>query len=421
MLRGGVGGFAGRPPFAWLTNAYVGTGKVQTVLICNAPGTVPAPTTDIARLPRNCINTPAVPAPPRITYFASDFRFQQAIKYVLGLDHQLGLGFTTSLDVIHSKTRNHLHVSDVNLVERGVNAEGRVVYGRLLTSQGGVVSYPTRVDSLNFGPVYRFGNISADRSTSVAAEVEKHWTGGGQLQFGYSWSRSEDVMSLSGFNGLVILTTNPIDGSIAKRNLRRSARDIPHNLVATAVVPVRFGLTASIFFRARSGTPYAYVNNGDANADGTQGNDLAYIPRDAADVSLANPADYALLDAFIDTESCLRNQRGHIMSRNSCRNPAVQSLDLRLAKSFRTRREERLEVSADVFNLPNLLNHGSGLVRETTGREETQLLTVVGWDGAANRPRYRIPTSSGQLAVRRNGIVVDASRWRMQLGARYSF
>jgi len=67
------------------------------------------------------------------------------------------------------------------------------------------------------------------------------------------------------------------------------------------------------------------------------------------------------------------------------------------------------------------LNHGSGLVRETTGREETQLLTVVGWDGAANRPRYRIPTSSGQLAVRRNGIVVDASRWRMQLGARYSF
>ena len=296
-----------------------------------------------------------------------------------------------------------------------------MVYGTLSTSQGRVVSYPTRVDSLNFGPVYRFGNISADRSTSVAAEVQKHWTGGGQLQFGYSWSRSEDVMSLAGFNGLVILTTNPIDGSIARRNLRRSARDIPHNLVATAVVPVRFGLTASIFFRARSGTPYAYVNNGDANADGTQGNDLAYIPRDAADVSLANPADYALLDAFIDTESCLRNQRGHIMSRNSCRNPAVQSLDLRLAKSFRTRREERLEVSADVFNLPNLLNHGSGLVRETTGREETQLLTVVGWDGAANRPRYRIPTSSGQLAVRRNGIVVDASRWRMQLGARYSF
>lgn len=163
------------------------------------------------------------------------------------------------------------------------------------------------------------------------------------------------------------------------------------------------------------------MNNGDANADGTQGNDLAYIPRDAADVSLANPADYALLDAFIDTESCLRNQRGRIMSRNSCRNPAVQSTDLRLAKSFRTRREERLEVSADVFNLPNLLNHGSGLVRETTGREETQLLTVVGWDGAANRPRYRIPTSNGQLAVRRNGIVVDASRWRMQLAARYSF
>src|SRR5678816_4498825 len=104
-------------------------------------------------------------------------------------------------------------------------------------------------------------------------------------------------------------------------------RDIPHNLVSTTVFPVGPGFTGGLFFRARSGTPWAFTVAGDANGDGASGNDLAYIPRDSSDLSLRNPAAFHALDNLIGRLGCARSQRGRIMQRNSCRNHAVMMLD----------------------------------------------------------------------------------------------
>jgi hypothetical protein len=176
-------------------------------------------------------------------------------------------------------------------------------------------------------------------------------------------------------------------------------------------------------FSARSGTPYAYTADGDANADGVSNNDLLFIPRSASDMNLSNPDSFPLLDAYIGAEPCLRRQRGRIMSRNSCRNPAVYNADVSIAKTLMARGLHGFVITADVFDLPNLLNRNWGLVRESAIREDKQgLLSVVGWDAAANRPRYAILTAAGgRVLATRNAVVVDASRWRMQLGARYNF
>jgi hypothetical protein len=204
--------------------------------------------------------------------------------------------------------------------------------------------------------------------------------------------------------------------------LRRSARDVPHSAVLTAAGPIWFHSTAGVFLRARSGTPYAYVFTGDANADGVVTNDLAYIPRSSADISLRNPEAYPALDAFIESEPCLREQRGRVMTRNSCRNPAVMSLDARLGKTVPMPRGQSVEITGDVFNLPHLLNHAWGVTRQTTDRETLELISVSGWDAAANRPRFSIPTLAGQAVLPPlASIVDDASRWRVQLGARYNF
>ena len=420
MLRGGVGAFTGRPVLAWLTGAYSNSGLEQTLLVCNAADGVPAPTTDITQLPTRCLNAPPnQSAVPSVSFFPGDFRFQQAIKYALGVDQEFANGLLVSIDFIHTRTRNHLIVDDVNLVDQGLTAEGRVRYGTI-TSTG--VARPTRVDSTNFGRIFRFGNRTADRSTSLAAILRKKWSDAKQFQIGYSWSRTEDVMSLAGFNGLLMFQNNPIDGSIANRRLGRSARDIPHNLVATGIFPLGLGMTAAFYFRARSGTPYAPVASGDANADGTASNDLAYIPRDSSDISLRNPEAYRALDNYIEGEPCLRSQRGRIVSRNSCRNPFVRALDLSLTKGWVSNRGRGLEVTADLFNALNFLNHDWGLYRETTNREELPLLSVSGWDDVANRPVYTVPNISGTPTLpSRNPVVPDASRWRMQLGARYTY
>jgi hypothetical protein len=407
VLRGGVGAFAGHPPYAWMTNAYSGTGMEQTRLVCESADGVPAPVTDIAALPRSCLRSSGTSAPvPTVTTFGPHTRFQEAIKLDLGVEHELGSGYVGSLDVVHTTTRNTLTIIDRNLAAPVVSGEGRLMYG---TIAAGGIARPMRIDGTHFGPVYDFENRSGDRETSIATEIHRDWSSGAFVQLGYAWSRTEDLMSLLGTSSGIMFQNNPLDGSIADRRLRLSNRDVPQSVVAAAVVPLALSTTVSFVFRAHSGAPYAYLVGGDANAEGTSGNDLVYIPRDAHDITLVAPDSFPNLDAFIQQEACLRTQRGRVMSRNSCRNASVQTLDVRLAKSVRG-----LEISADVFNVPNLLDRNWGLVRETTNKEGVPLLSVVGWDAAANRPVYNVTLPS------RNRVVPDASRWRVQLGARFS-
>ena len=79
-----------------------------------------------------------------------------------------------------------------------------------------------------------------------------------------------------------------------------------------------------------------------------------------------------------------------------------------------------------MFNLPNLLDKRWGLVRESSSTEaKRQLLRVRtnnNWDPVANRPRYEVFTGGDNpLPPSRNTVLIDESRWRIQLGGRYSF
>jgi hypothetical protein len=420
MLRGGFGFFTARPPFAWTTNAYSFTGETQTFLTCTAKEGVPRVSVDVDNLPTSCTRDGgASSAVPSVAFYAPDFHSPQSVKTVLGFDSELGNGWKGSIDVISARTKNQAAFTDVNLRLASTNGEKRAMYGTL-TAEGN--ARPARIAG-DYGPIYRFGNYSADRSSSLSVNLRKEWSADRMIHVGYTWSRTMDVMGLTGFAGGVIMRNNPVDGTLESRELRRSARDVPHNFVATAIFPAGPGFTGGLFFRARSGTPWAFTVSGDANADGARGNDLAYIPRDSTDISLRNPASFPALDNLIEKLACARSQRGRIMKRNSCRNSAVAMLDGKVAKVFGSPGARRVEVSADVFNIPNLINHRWGIIRETSSREDVPLMTVTGWDDTHNRPRYSIPTPTNGVPILPSidKAVVDASRWRVQLGARYEF
>jgi hypothetical protein len=104
------------------------------------------------------------------------------------------------------------------------------------------------------------------------------------------------------------------------------------------------------------------------------------------------------------------------MARNSCRNPAVITLDARLAKSITLGDVQRLEVGLDVFNVANLLDHDWGLARSTTAKETVAFLAAPGWDASVNRPKYGLLPIG--LPARRQ-VQPDPSRWKIQLGMRY--
>ncbi|MGE0442690.1 MAG: TonB-dependent receptor [Gemmatimonadales bacterium] len=418
VLRGGAGVFSGRPPYVWMANAFTGTGKEQVTLVCTGAA-VPTFTANINNLPETCANTGA-PNPPtaNVAFFDENFKFQQALKFSLGLDHEFGWGLVGTIDALVTRNRNSLYLSDANLNAPSTNAEGRAVYGTLSSSGS---STPSRRDA-GFRTAVSHENRSKDKSFSVTGQLQKRFSDGVGFSVAYTYSQAKDLYSLTSSIATSNLNFTALDGTLADRNLAVSGFDVPHTIKITGSVNLPLDIGASLIYTGRSGFPYAYTYNGDANADGISGNDLMFVPASASDISLSVPADFATLDQFIESEPCLRDQRGQIMDRNSCRNPWVGFLDARLAKYITVPGGNRMEISADIFNLLNLMNGDWGLQRETSGFEEFNFLRVVGFDGTANRPRYDLPKSGGNIvlpSLRR--VQTFGSRWKVQLGAKYNF
>ncbi len=414
VLRAGIGTFVGRLPLAWLGNAFSGTGQQSTTLTCRTAGSVPPATVDIDALPTNCL-TQGVRTIPSVTWFDPGFRMQQVTRFAAGIERDVGLGVRATVDLVTTRSRDNLVITDDNLVPLGVTAEGRAMYGSLASNGAARVA---RRD-IAYGPVYRIGNVSGERSSLVTMAARRAWGDRGLTQLSYTWSRAQDVMSVVGNNGLLMFRNNPVDGSLEQRALRRSGRDVPHTVVAVGVLPLGSRTTMTLLYRLRSGLPYAYTVNADVNADSGTRNDLAWIPRDSSDISLSTPALFRDLDRFIREESCLQRARGRLMTRNSCRNPAVQMLDLRLTRAIRLPGNRRVELDADLFNVLNALRSQWGIVRETSAREDVPLLNVTGWDVVRNRPVYAVPARAGVAALpSRRRAVPDDSKWRLQIGAR---
>jgi hypothetical protein len=102
--------------------------------------------------------------------------------------------------------------------------------------------------------------------------------------------------------------------------------------------------------------------------------------------------------------------------------PWVNRLDGRLTKVLPTRRGQSLQITADLFNLLNLIDHDWGQVQETQeefgglpNRNRVSLIALVGYDEVRSRGIYHV------LVPRRHELDVDRTRWPMQLSARYMF
>lgn len=113
IVRGGLGIFSGRPPYVWMSNAFTGTGLEQVTLTCTAVGSIPTFTAEVADQPRQCAGGSA-PTPPTagVTYFDSDFKFQQALKFAVGVDHRLPGGLVATADFLLTRSRNQLYQTD---------------------------------------------------------------------------------------------------------------------------------------------------------------------------------------------------------------------------------------------------------------------------------------------------------------------
>jgi hypothetical protein len=420
VLRGGVGFFAGHPAYVWFRNVYGSTGA-QTLSINCRGSIVPDFTLDPANQPDDCAEP--TPRGTSLVYFDPDFRFPQTLKLALGTDLLLPAGIVGTVDFLYTRGVNSVHVADVNLVgpiDTATGEAGRAIYGTIDPATG--VATPKRWSD-SVGGVYQIRNGRGDRSYSVTVQLQKNLVNGTELSAAYTYTDAKDRMNMDANLANGNTGSSPINGTLEHRELSTSFWERPHKITLFGATDLPLGFRLGLTYIGMSGAPYTHVVLGDPNADGFTpdfglSNDAVYVPRDAEDITLVDePGIHAFLDSIIRSEPCLRNQRGRILERNSCRDPWVHETGARLSKVFGLGGGRTLEVAADLFNVLNFLDTDWGLTRLTSFDlgNTVGLLDFVGYDTANGRGVY------GPVPVDRRQIDAGGSRWRIHLNATLNF
>jgi hypothetical protein len=415
-LRGGIGIFAGRVPYVWLANAYRDNGAQELFLVCTGAR---APVFDPVNQPSTCTSGPGPTT--RLSFFDPGLKLPQSLKVALGADHRLVGGMVGTVDVLYNRSLHELYLTDANLVGPIGVARGegnRTLYGTI-SSAGG--SSPTRLVPA-LGQVARISNKSVANTLAISAQLRKRFSETLETSASYAFTRARDQMSLVNFITRQNLEQTPLDGTLEDRALRPSYFEVPHRLHLSATTQLWRGVGLSLLYMGSSGTPYTHVITGDPNADGIPTlqltPDIVYVPMDSADIALTDPVRWAELNSVIEAEPCLRRHRGRILTRNSCRNPWFGTLNARLSKEFQTSAGQSLELTANVYNVLNLLNRHWGLYRITTPTPAWPMMRLRGYDTTLQRGIYDLTLPTLQNVSDLEG---RWSRWLAELGIRCMF
>ncbi len=427
QVRGGLGVFSGRTPYVYVSNVYGNTGLDYTRFTCTPSSSVRVPNfvADPQAQPRGCLNAAGVPQPARaaaneINTISPDFKLPRVTRYSLAVDRRLALGFIGTLEGLYTQSLSDPVYRDLTVgAATDTIRNGRVVYSRI-TAPG-------------FGNVYDVFNTDQNRSYNLTVQLQRPFEDGWEASIAYTRSKSEDVNSLTSSQAQSNFRFNPVVDSPNNPKLRPSNFDVPHRVVGSATRQFEFLRRAatdlSLIYVGESGTPFSYTYSGDINNDGSNANDLVYVPRDISEVRF-EPASgnnritpqqsFANLNAFIDRVECLREARGRVLERNACRQPWSNRFDVRVAQSVPTLRRQGAQITLDILNVGNLINPRWGRSEFISNQNEVLLVrSGTSVAGPANNQQVLLRSFAPKRDVFRVSDL--SSRYQIQVGARYSF
>jgi len=352
---------------------------------------------------------------------ASDFKWPQVWTTNLAFDVKLPEDIIGTLEFVYSKDINSVYVRNANLgLPQRTLKDGRPYFGG------------ARADTIwgaDGAGVYVIDNSSEGYNFNITAQLRKQFDFGLSANLAYSYLDARNIMTTTEIAS-ALFQGNPVQGDPNKPELSNSQFGQKHRIIGGLTykhewnnnLATTFGVFMETaegnLFTTAGGNRYSFIYAGDVNGDGAGGNDLIYIPRNANDIKLKDPSQWAALNAFIEQDSYLSQHRGEIAERNGLVNPWYFNLDLKIMQDFSVQafgKKNTLQLSVDILNFPNLLNSSWG-VRQVASPAATSPLKLDSFD------------SNGDPVFIFNGVkktFVDDpslfSRWRMQLGLRYFF
>jgi hypothetical protein len=415
QFRANLGVFTGPPPFILVANALQNTGLGLVRLSCTAAlGNVPSFTIDVNNLPRACANQQP-PAPNRagtggINLNDPNFKYPQSLVASAGFDRRLPFNTIATVEWMYRHAINGIRIRDINLLgPRMVNGQvytdknGRILYADTIAANGAVTNIRQRAIVNVNGTAFSEGaifltNQSKDYNWTATGQLKKRFSNYLSLTGAYTYNRAYDVQSLTSDRAISNWRNGrEYSGREDEDPLTTSVFERRHRFLSygTYTLPWfrrRFPTEINFYYERQSGSPVTYTTNQDLNGDGWNANDPIYVPRNAGDqneikigsmtaagVFTPDAAAAQAFEDFINKQTCLNDQRGRIMKRNSCFTPWQNRFDMSIRQGLPEiplrgsggRSAGRASVQLDVVNAANalgrIIDHVAPLGKDSAG------------------------------------------------------
>ena len=331
--------------------------------------------------------------------------------------------FKMGLSLYASFARNNYMYTDANMVDdpyfRLANEGNRGVYvpANTIDPSNGAANWAEGRKTDRVGRVLKLNSDGKVNNYAVVLDGTYQYFEDGILSFSYTWNDTKDNTSFNGdvANTATLVTMTPGDPrDLGQMNY--SNNHFRHKLVLYGSLPTFHGFSLSFRYSGFGGTRYSLIVNGNVNGDFVSSNDLAYIfdpgnpatpaaYREGIEQILNNP------EASEHLKDYIRDSYGKISGRNGGVNDFFGTWDVSLRKRFNTFKSQYVELSADVFNLANMLNKKWG-ARKTLGNQN--IYSIGGFDTDSNTYNYNVNPNTGVTSP-------SGNPYQIQLGIRYGF
>ncbi len=460
QLRGGVGLFQGAAASVWLSNGFSNYGREayvdyqRTAAQGGFIGFSPDPAAQCALVNQqpglSCPPTTAAAGAEAIDFIDPDLGQPAVWKANLAFDTELPWwGVVASAEGVWTQVKEAIYYQELNLGDATrTGQDGRALYynaagydprcfnvqGAVIANAGGVATGCSRASGTGFvsnvdartGRDRDFTNVIIARPTDEGESQQytfalnkpfndSNWS----WQLAYTYTYATEVSALtSSTSGSQLGNTAVFQANEAVAS--RSNYEIRDRFSAALSWRRAFfgdnNTSIAMFYEGRSGRPFSYTFDNDANGDGRL-NDLLYIPTGPGDVRFGSAAEEAAFWAYVDGDEYLRSHKGQIAGRNAARNPWVNQFDIRISQEFPGFfNGNKAEVALDILNVGNLINKDWGRIEEV-GFPAMKGIVEYGGIGPDGKYVYRFNTPDAANIYDDRGV----SRWAAQLSFRYKF
>jgi hypothetical protein len=453
VVRGGSGIFVGRIPFAWLGYAYTLNGTTYGNIDYKPSNNQVVPLAINPLYLKDTITKyggAAASSTREIDVIDNNFKLPTIWRSNVAVDFKFGKGYKLTFDALYTKTLYDVKFQQINIKDSvqyystGPTQSPVYVGGKWYSGYSNVYLLTNTTEGFRYNLTAQLSNSRSNMSLDNHL-FNMNWS------LAYTYGMSKDIS-----NGIrnSFQSNYEVNPAIIPGNpqLSYSNFDLRHRIVATWGGNMVWNQTnatyLSFFYSGQSGSPYSVVYSSGGNPYGNAANaNLPYIPKDQNDIRLVDKGSYTAtqqwsdLNAFIEGDKYLKNHRGQYAERNGLRTPWNHELDMKLMHEFKlskTDKSKTLQISFDVFNVLNLLNHDWGHITFVTNANNytVNLLSFavdptntnaanpngipVGKPSSGYQPAFTFNKPTG---LEGHYYTVDPinSRWQGQLGVKFNF